>query len=202
VVNAINLPLVEVLEDFLIEVPRALKVCPERLLDDDAHPALLGLREPRLAELPDGLGVELGRDREVEEAVALRPALAVNLFEHPGEHLIALRVLDIRGQEPHPLREGVPDLFVHLLRLGELGHRRLHLLAVLFVRHRRPPEADDGELGGQKPLLHESVERRNQLPLGEVARRAEDDDRARLGGALQTHPRAQRVFYDGLCLHP
>jgi hypothetical protein len=36
---------------------------------------------PAASELFDGLGVELGRGREVEEAVPLSAALAVNFFE-------------------------------------------------------------------------------------------------------------------------
>ncbi len=196
VVDAEDLRLFEVPENLLVQLARALKTRPEGLLDDDAHPALVLLRQPGLAQLLDGLGVELRRDREVEEAVAPGAVLRVNSFEPLAEFGVALRVLDVRGEELEPGGERAPDLLVHGLRLGELDDRGLHLLAELFVGHRRAPEADDGELGREQALLHEPVERRDEFAPREVARRAEDDDRARLRRTLQTHPHPQWVLRD------
>src|SRR5205085_4773785 len=150
--------LVEVTEDLLIEFARALKARAERLLDDDANPALVLFREPRLAQLFDGLGVEFGRDREVEESVALRAALAVNGFEHLREVGVALWPIYVRRQKTHAACERLPDLLVNALRLGELDDGLLHLLAELFVGHGRAAQADDGELRRQQALLNETVE--------------------------------------------
>jgi hypothetical protein len=93
----------------------------------------------------------------------------------------------------YSLREGIPDLFVDALRFGEFGDRGLHLVAKFVGTHLGAPEADDGELGGQQPLLDEAVERRDEFAFGEVARRAEDDDGAGLGGAFQPDALAQGV---------
>ena len=201
VVNAVNLRLVEVAEDLLVQLARAVEARAKGLLDDDANPALVLFGQARLAQLSDRLGVELRRDREVEEAVPLCAVLLVNLFEQLGEFAVAFGLVNVRRQELHPPGERLPHLLVNALGLRELDDRSLHLVAELLVRHRRAAQADDGELGGQQVLLHETVERRDELPLGEVARRAEDDDRARLSRPLKTHPRPHRVLNDYRCLH-
>jgi hypothetical protein len=60
--------------------------------------------------------------------------------------------------------------------------RLLHLLSELVVGHRRAGHTDDPEARRKQSAESEGVERRNQLALREVARRAEDRERARLGG--------------------
>jgi hypothetical protein len=65
----------------LVERPRRGQIAPERLLDDDAHPALAALRravQPRLAEPRDQMRVERRWRRHVEEPVAARAALALD----------------------------------------------------------------------------------------------------------------------------
>ena len=53
-----------------------------------------------------------------------------------------------------------------------------------IVGHRRPGDADDGEPRRQALAARQLVERRQQLAPREIAGRAEDDERGRLGSGL------------------
>jgi len=57
----------------------------------------------------------------------------------------------------------------------------VQLLAVFLVRQRLSRGADDRERGGEKALEREVVERGDELPLREIARPPEDDNRRGLG---------------------
>src|SRR5205085_4830611 len=105
VVYAINLRLFEVLMDVVVELLRTREVCAERFLDDDAPPAFVLIDETRLAQLFDGFGVERGRGREIEDAVALRTALAVDLIEQVAEFGVVRGLINVDGQVVKPLRE-------------------------------------------------------------------------------------------------
>jgi hypothetical protein len=59
----------------------------------------------------------------------------------------------------------------------------MELLAILLVAQRLAGGTDDGERGGEQPLEREVVKGRNELPLREVTRATEDDDRGGLGDA-------------------
>jgi hypothetical protein len=144
------------------------------------------------------LRVEARRDRQVEQAIAAGAALAIDLIEQVRELLVVVGVADVRRQVIEPLRERAPDLVVDLLLLGELGDRLLHLVAEFVVRLRRARLADDRELGGHEPLLHQPVERRDELALRQIAGGAEDDDGARTGGAFETDTFAQRIVGGGV----
>jgi len=74
-----------------------------------------------------------------------------------------------------------------LLGFGVGRDRVFHLCAKVVVAHRRASESDDCELGGQEPLLGESIERGNKLAFGEVSGRAENDYGARIGSAFEPH---------------
>ena len=62
------------------------------------------------------------------------------------------------------------------------------------MAHLGTREADDSKLGGQQPLLSEAVQSGNQLSLGQVTRRAEDYDGARLSGALEPDALSQWII--------
>ncbi len=71
-----------------------------------------------------------------------------------------------------------------------LLHRGHPLLRrVLRARH-----ADDAEALRQQPSHGERVERGEELALGEVAGRAEDDERARVCATPQPQPLRERVL--------
>ena len=83
VVDAVDLPLAEDLADLAVEPDRGVQVVAERLLDDDPPPAALVALVVQ-ADLPrrrDDLGERRRLGREVEDPVAARPALLVELVE-------------------------------------------------------------------------------------------------------------------------
>src|SRR5262249_43757660 len=82
VIDAVNLALVQCLQDLLVEGHRRGEVVAERLLDDHAAPAAVRFqRELGFAELVyDGRELA-GRCGEVEEHIARRMMCRVDLFE-------------------------------------------------------------------------------------------------------------------------
>ena len=97
VVDAVDLRLAEDLADLAVQPLRRVEVVPERLLDDDPPPAAVVVLvvEPDAPELGHDLG-ELRRLRgEVEEAVAARPVLLVELVEARREGVERRRVVEV-----------------------------------------------------------------------------------------------------------
>ena len=93
VVDAVDLRLAEDLADLAVEPLGRLEVVAERLLDDDPPPAAVVLLvvEPAPPELADDLGELRRLGREVEEVVAARPVLEVDLVEPLGQAVEAGR---------------------------------------------------------------------------------------------------------------
>ena len=79
-----------------------------------------------LAELLDGFGVKLRRDRKIEKAIPLCAALTVYLSEQCGELFVIARVVDVSRQVVQALGKRVPDFFVHALRFGKLRDGLFH----------------------------------------------------------------------------
>ena len=69
-----------------------------------------------------------------------------------------------------------------------------HLAAKIVVTHLAARRADDGELLRQEPAEGERVQRREQLPLRQVAGGAEDDEDARIRRAPKLQSFEQRVL--------
>ncbi len=91
-----------------------------------------------------------------------------------------------------PLGQLVPDLLPERIARVMLDGG-LHRLAEPVVRPLGAGDADDGEPLRQQAPERERVQRGHQLALGQVARGAEDDERARLRPAPQRQPLEQRV---------
>ena len=149
------------------------------------------LDEARLAEPLDDRREVFGGDGQVIEPVPLRAVGRVDLVELGLEPRVGCVVVERAACEEDPGGELGPDV-------GEavadgLLQRRLDLLAERLVVPVAAGVADDRRLGRQVPGAGEVVKRRHQLAVGQVARRAEEDDGARVGrlGAWQSF--AQRV---------
>ena len=175
--------------DQLGELARGGEVVAERLLDDQARPALG--RAP-LAELPDERRHRLRRDREVVDAVPARSAFLVELVQQVGELVLAALVGEVERDVAGRLGEPLPDLGLEVVA-PELADRVLHLVAELVVRPLRARGADDRELLGEELAAGERVQRREDLAVREVAGRAEDDEHARLGRPPRAEPLEQRI---------
>ena len=129
-----------------------------------------------LAELAHDDREEHRRGREVEAAVHPHAGGLVELVERLAQRLVDRRVVE------HPRH--VADLVEELVEDGRVGLAPRELLdgvlrlrAELLVGVVRARHADEVEALGQRALVGEVVERRQQLALGQVAGRAEDDQR-------------------------
>jgi hypothetical protein len=80
--------------------------------------------------------------------------------------------------EEHPLGKGIPCLRFRLR--AELGERVMDVGAEVFVPDVAAAVAHEPPLPGQQALQGQLVERRKHHPLGQVARRAEQDEYRRL----------------------
>ena len=204
-VDAIDLALVEHARDLEVQRRGAGKVVAERLLDD--HPAPRGLLLPgvdqaRLAQVGDDRREELGCDRQVEDPVAPRAVAPVELLERGLELLVRLRGRRTsRGRR----RCGTGELGPDLSEVGPalLGQRFLVVGAQVVVGPVAAGEADDGVFGRQVSAPGQVVERRHELAMGQVARRAEEDHGAGLGhsGPGQGLPQWVRIGRGGRFRH-
>ena len=143
-----------------------------------------------------GVRAELGRQVEVVgEADDVQPA--IDLI---GELLPDVVLLDVHlpgggGQAvvqavkaSHPevrflalSASDAPEDVIAVIRAGARGYVTKTISTTELadaVRRVAAGDADDAELSRQQPLLHQPVERRHQLALGQIARRAEDDNNA------------------------
>ena len=184
VIDAVELGLVEDRGDRGVQRPGALEAGAEGLLDDDARPHRIVASgdETGGRQLPDDDRKEIGRDRQVEEPVAGKAALAVDRLELLLQSGERRRVVVVGGKVMERAHQRVVGRR-RRAALDVLRERARHRVAVGLVGHRRPREPDDRVALGHVAGRLELVERRNQLPPAQVARGAEDDDRDRIAGA-------------------
>jgi hypothetical protein len=179
VVDAEDLGLVEDRQHFAVELERLLQARAERLLDHHAHLGVLVPLEPVLAELANDHREELRRGGEVEDAVERDARLLVELAQLAVEATVDGVVVEGSGHVAHLLQQLVEHLLVRLparvLRDRLAGH-----LAVVLVRDVRARDGDQVEALGQRALVREVVDGRQELALGEVARAAEYHERRRV----------------------
>ncbi len=201
-IDAVDLPLVELLAQLAVELAGAGEVRAERLLDDDARPAALrarlaltaGRRETGRPEVADDLGVEVRRHREIEEPVPGGAAVPIDPLEELGELLVRRCVVELALVIHDAADERLPD---RVLRgpVAAVGVNALaQVLAELLVAEGPARETHDGELGRQEAAQLEVVERGSELALGEIAGRAEDHHGAGLRHLLEPQPLAQRII--------
>ena len=152
----------EDLVQLAVERLRGGEVAPERLLDDDPRP--VG-RATRVVQRLGHPAEERRRDREVVQRSAGAAELALELGEGLTVGIVAVDV----AQEPLELGEGAAVDAPVLLQafLGPL----LQLVEVpARLRH-----ADDRDV--ERARLHHRLEAGEDLLVGEVARRPEEDER-------------------------
>ena len=100
--------------------------------------------------------------------------------------LLTALVGEIARDVADPLGELVPDLLAKLVS-AVICDRLAHLLAELVVRHGRPGDAHDPEVRGEEAAKREGIESREELPLRQVTRGAENRHGAGLGLAPLSH---------------
>ena len=129
VVDAEDLSLLEELLDRLLQLACGREIAAERLLDDEACPAL---RRTPLADGSDNRLEGPGRRGEVVDTVASRPALFVQFGERLGEPVLALVVGEVHRDVAHAARQQLPDIVAEVVARMSL-HRHFHPVAELVV---------------------------------------------------------------------
>ena len=141
----------------VVELLGAGQVVAERLLDDDPAPGALGpVGEPVLLELPDDVGEELRRDRQVEGVVAAGAAR-----RRRARWIVSWRWSKASSSAKSPATKRMPsaELLPDLLaerRTGVLLDRVVHDLREVLVRPVAPGEPDEANPGGSSPRLARS----------------------------------------------
>jgi hypothetical protein len=201
VVDPIDLVLGEHVGDRAIERSRGFEVIAKGLLDDHARPAPLGAdgtialarRESGVMEMAHDLRVEARWNGQVEEAVSGGAAVPIDAIEALRELGVGSRVVEVAALVFDRGGDGLPDLRLDRAVATVLVDPGQQVIAELVIGPFASREAHAGELRWQEPVEEAVVEGRSELALGEVARRAADDHRARLGDPFVPQALAERV---------
>ena len=178
VIDAVDLPLVEDRGDGVVDAPGAGEVLTDWLFDDDARvgPGRPFDDEAGAIELLHGRHEQRRRNGEVVQAVAGQAALVLDDVEARAERRQRLVLVDRSARPEQPRRKDLPRVIV-----DRPARKRVDAasgkLAKGIVAHRFSPDADDGDARRQQAVKLQVVERRQELPMGEIARATEDDDR-------------------------
>ena len=173
----------------VVQLPGALQIMTERLLDD--HPAPGAAARPRRL-LPFGRRVvvrigqpgplellhddreRLGRDRQVERVVPARAPLGVQGADGLGQAVEGGVVVELPLDEPDPLTDLLPNR-VPERRPRVLLDRLVGELGEVLVLPVPPGEADQGEPRREQPAVGQVVDRGQQLLARQVTGHAEHD---------------------------
>src|SRR6185503_21238417 len=93
-----------------IQLSRACQVVTERLLDNDAPPAL-AFRQARAAQTLGDLAVLARLRRKIKENIAGRLAVFLRFLQRRGDVLIRCGIADIARQVEQTLRKRTPQVF-------------------------------------------------------------------------------------------
>ncbi len=179
VVDAIDLVLVDDLEQVVVELPRGRQIGAERLFDHQSPPGVVLLMQQ--AGAPQFLAdrFERGRRHRQVEQVVLDAALgeAVEVRFQPLERTL---FAGVRMHGADAVEQLLGDIIVD--RAGGELLQSLHQVVVQrLALHFGAGDADHAEIVGQQPRLGQVVQRRCHQAVGEVAGDAEDHEAAGLG---------------------
>ena len=146
-----------------------------------------------MMEMAHDLRVEARWNGQVEEAVSGRAAVPIDAIEALRELGIGSRVVEVAALVLDRGGDRLPDLRLDRAVATVLVDPGQQVISELVVGPFAPREAHAGELRWQEPVEEAVVEGGRELALGEVARRAADDHRARLGDPFVPEALAQRV---------
>src|SRR6266511_1655134 len=167
-----DLGLVEYLMESPVELLCALQVTAERFLYDDLGiPVQVALSEPL-----DDQWIGRGRRGAVVEPAAVRPFVPIDLFEVLSKMVHGHLAVEL-SRDVGEARLELGPLLPRQLASTELLDRGARALLEFLVLHLAPGVPDDGEPLREEPFHEEVIEGGEQLAFGEVAGRAEDDDR-------------------------
>ena len=180
-VDAENLVFFENAEQLLIERARGGEIGAERLLDDDAPPgAVVFARQAGFAEMAADRGKARRRRRQIKQPVAFRAALALDAGKLLADLLVGRVVVGIALDIGDAAEQALDHALVDVAR-GEFRQAFGEIVGERFAREWTAGDADQGKCFRQQPGHGEIIERGHQQPVGEVARRAENNETARIG---------------------
>ncbi len=188
-VDAKDLAFVEMAGQLAVDLDRAGEVAADRLFDDDAGEALVGIgRIDHAARAQSGRALvdEGRRNGEIEDVIAGAADFFIELLEALAQLGVVGRVGEGAGDEMEQRCEPGPGGFVELLarELFDAGAGELAIGVVVDMFHR---EADDREFLGEFRIDHQIVERGKELAVAEVAGSAENHEDAGNIGRLRMH---------------
>ena len=194
VVDAVDLRLAEDPEDLAVELLRGFEVAPEGLLDDHPAPAAVVLLVVEAAppELADDLRERRRLGRQVEQQVRARLVLEVHLLEALGQRVERRVVAEVAAVVRDPLEEVAFHLRLELdpaVRVEGRGD----VLAERRVVVRAAADGEEAPVGGQEVRPPELGEGREDLAMGQIARRAEQDDDVRIRHPLEAKALAEEI---------
>ncbi len=167
----------------------------ERLLHH--HPGVAPVpaaaAQPGLADPADGVGEQLGDQRQVEQPVAVGAELAVEAVQQVADAAVGVGVGRGAGDVVQPAGERLPHLVLDGLGAGELLDRLAHVGPVLLVGVLAAAGPDEGEVLRQQPVQLQVVEGGDDLAVGQVAGAAEHHHGRRRRDRPDPLPRRQGV---------
>src|ERR1700693_4417490 len=186
-VHAIDLVLLEDLFHARIKGLRRAEIGAERLLDDHSpEVAAALLDQPGGAELVDDRAKHRGRNRQIEDDVALGPVVRLDLFEMRAKPAIDLGIVEIAADKADAVAKPTPGFLVkrdryaaHLAARHEAANLLAEVVAEPLVGLLGAAEPDARKISRQEPGAGEVVDGRHDQPLGQIAGGAENDQRTR-----------------------
>ena len=178
VVNAEDLLLVKDRVHVPVQRPRALQVVPKRLLNHHPNRALVRVCHLVCAQVLDNRREILRRSRQIKQPVAANAVGRSQRIQLALQSVIACRVVKVHGKVVH-LRQEACQLRIRRIHIAKLQNPLAHIRGK-FVANRPPRHAQNHQLLRQQSHLLQMEERRQQLALGQVARRAKNHQNRRL----------------------
>ena len=171
-VDAEDVLLGEIFVEYVAELLGRLSVAPERLFDHETSI----VRAPRIRELARDLRKEERRNGEIVQGALGVAQLFAQFGEHFGVRVVTRHVME-QAQE---LLEGL------VLDVAAMGLDAV--LGAFFELVERPFRAGDARDGDVQPFIaDEAVKRGEYLFVGEIAARAEKDERVGNCAVRGTH---------------
>ncbi len=190
-VDPVDLALLERAVHRLGQVLRRLQVVAERLFDHDPGESRRVVQAGLAHVVHDHREEARGRG-QVEHAVALGAVALVDPLEPLAERTKVVDVVEAAALVVQRVGERGPVRLVDR-RAREALERRAGEVAVVVVGHLAAGIADDREAVRQEAAHAQVVDRGQELAVGQVARRAEDDEHGRNGGPAGAQPGAQGI---------
>ena len=174
-------------------MPCRFEIGAEWFLQNDARPASFAslVQSGFLQILHDRFEL-IRRSREVEKAIAARPALLVEPVEALREFLVTGFVAKLALMIEERLGKAVPDFVAHRLP-GKFAGRFLHFLAKFLIALRTAGETHHRHRRGEFAVRGDIVKRGNEFAVCQVAGRAKNHHRARLRHRFGREPFAQWI---------